>query len=128
MTILRILLIEDDAPSSELASYLLSSAGHDVLTAAAGDEGLAIALRERPDVLLCDLNLPVVDGFRIARQLMKETGYGPPLRIALTAMSMLGDRERALNLGFHGYMTKPITPETFCSEVEHLASTLRAED
>ena len=125
---LRILIIEDDQPSLELASYLLHAGGHEVLSASVGDAGLALALRERPDVVLCDLHLPELDGLAIARHLERETGDGAPLRIALTAMSMQGDRERALASGFQGYMTKPITPERFSHEVEQLVATLGRKD
>ena len=124
---LRVLIIEDDAPSLELAGYLLEAAGHQVRTACSGDEGLDMALREHPDVVLCDLHLPDLDGMGIASRLARVTGEGPPLLIALTAMTMQGDRERALQNGFQGYMTKPIVPESFSREVELLCAAIRNE-
>ena len=106
---LRVLLIEDDPASLELARYLLEAAGHTVLGATSGEDGL-------------DLQLPGIDGCSVARHLQHASANGQPVRIALTALSLPGDRERALQAGFHAFLSKPITPETFVATVEQLTS------
>ncbi len=121
---LRILLVEDDPASLHLARYLLQAAGHTVLSATSGEEALVLGLQGRIDLLLCDLQLPGIDGCRVAGILRNGCVGGPPVRIALTALSMQGDCERALQAGFQAYLVKPITPETFVATVEQWAHTL----
>ena len=123
----RILIIEDNEANRELASFLLSSAGHTVLTANDGGAGVRVALAERLDLVLCDLHLPVMDGFEVLGSLKHESTWHRVPVVALTASSMVGDREMTLAAGFEGYMSKPITPETFVQEVEaFLPVALRA--
>ena len=114
----RILVIEDNPANLELMTYLLNAFGHATITATNGPEGVEAALRARPDLILCDLALPILDGFGVARRLKAEPSLaGVPL-IAVTASAMVGDRDRVLTTGFDGYISKPITPETFVTEVE----------
>jgi len=114
----RILVIEDMEENLEVITCLLSAFGHTVLTARDGEEGLEAAARERPDLILCDLRMPKVDGFEVAEQLKRD----PELRriplVAVTALAMVGDRARVLMAGFDGYITKPIVPEEFPGEVQ----------
>lgn len=119
---LCVLLIEDDPASLELARYLLEAAGHTVLGATSGEDGLDLAMHQQTDLLLCDLQLPGIDGCSVARHLQHASANGQPVRIALTALSLPGDRERALQAGFHAFLSKPITPETFVATVEQLTS------
>lgn len=113
-----ILIIEDNAANHELAAYLLRSAGHHILSAWHGEEGIAIAERERPQLVLCDLQMPGVDGYQVVRRLKGLADLqGIPI-IALTASSMAGDAAKALDAGFDAYMSKPIEPELFVSQVE----------
>ena len=125
---LRILLVEDDPASLDLARYLLQAAGHTVLSATSGEEALALARQSRTDLLLCDVQLPGIDGCSVAWTLQHDAVHGPRVRIALTALSMPGDCERALQSGFQAYLAKPITPETFVATVEHLANALAETD
>jgi CheY-like chemotaxis protein len=114
----RILVIEDNPTNMELMTYLLKAFGHTTIVARDGEEGVDTALRTRPDLVLCDLALPKLDGFGVARRLKAEPSMnGVPL-IAVTASAMVGDRDKVIAAGFDGYMSKPITPETFVSEVE----------
>jgi two-component system cell cycle response regulator len=109
----RILVIEDHPINLELMSYLLHAWGHRTLIAADGDEGLAVAQRERPDLIVCDIQMPGLDGYGVARALKAD----PELRhipiIAVTAFAMVGDREKALAAGFDGHVSKPIDPAAF---------------
>jgi len=123
----RILIIEDDSFSRDLLSYLLASAGYTVLEAPDGSVGLRLALEGRPDLILCDLQMPVVNGYEVVRALRKQADWRKVPLIAVTAFSMLGDREKALDAGFDEHISKPIAPETFIAQIEaFLPPSLRA--
>lgn len=122
----RILVVEDDAPSLELALFLLDSAGYDTLSASDGGTGLQLALSAEPDMVLCDVQMPVLSGYSLVHQLRESVGWRVVPVVAISAFSMRGDRERALDAGFDGYLPKPIVPGTFVQEVEsYLAPGLR---
>lgn len=106
----RILIIEDNAASLELLRYLVEHAGHTPLTASDGETGLRLAREAGVDLVLCDLQLPGIDGLELARRLRADPSWAPVKLVAVTAYSMPGDRETALAAGFDGYMTKPIDP------------------
>lgn len=114
----RILVIEDDDASRQLVTYLLEAAGHDVLAAENGAIGLAMALAESPDIVLCDLQMPVMNGYEVARNLRASHQWRVVPLVAVTAFSMPGDREKALEVGFNEHLSKPITPETFVQQIE----------
>jgi len=114
----RILVIEDNPANLELMTYLLRAFGHTVLTAEDGAEGLEVVRCEKLDLIVCDVHLPRVDGYEVARQLKRD----PLLRriplVAVTALAMVGDRDKLLSAGFDGYIDKPITPEIFVKQIE----------
>jgi len=114
----RMLVIEDNPANLELMAYLLTAFGHTPLLAPDGEQGLVIARRETPDLIVCDMQLPRLDGYAILRQLKAwpETRAIPV--IAVTALAMVGDRDRIIAQGFDGYISKPIVPETFVAQVE----------
>ena len=114
----RILVVEDDPPSLELALFLLDSAGYTTLSASDGGTGLQLALTAAPDMVLCDVQMPVLSGYSLVHQLRETTGWRRVPVVAISAFSMRGDRERALDAGFDGYLPKPIVPGTFVREVE----------
>jgi CheY-like chemotaxis protein len=118
----RILIIEDDGPSLALVRYLLDCAGHQTISAADGREGVRLALQEAPDLVMCDLQLPQLTGFEVVEQLRAAPRWRCVPVIAVTASSMLGDRERVMRAGFDGYISKPIVPETFVADVEAFVS------
>jgi two-component system, cell cycle response regulator DivK len=113
-----ILIIEDDGPSLTLAKYLFEAAGHRILCATTGPEGVEMALHLAPDLILCDLHLPYLTGFEVRDQLTQSESWRKVPIVAVTASSMMGDREKVLAAGFAGYISKPIVPTTFVSEVE----------
>jgi two-component system cell cycle response regulator len=113
-----ILIIEDNAANLELMTYLLSAFGHTVLTAENGMEGIAVAGSERPELIICDVQLPDLDGFEIARRLRGDPHLLSIPLVAVTALAMVGDRDRVLAAGFNGYLAKPIDPETFVRQME----------
>lgn len=114
----RIVLIEDNPANLELMSYLLAAFGYTPLGAMDGAEGLEAAYREMPDLVICDVQLPVMDGLAVARQLRADARMRRIPIIAVTALAMVGDRDRVLAAGFDGYIAKPINPETFVRQVE----------
>lgn len=114
----RILIIEDNPTNMELMAYLLSAFGHGVMQATTGSQGLDLSDRERPDLVICYIELPDVNGYDIARRVRRGGGLsGMPL-VAVTAYAMVGDKDTALDAGFDGYITKPIDLETFVPQVE----------
>jgi CheY-like chemotaxis protein len=111
-------VIEDNANNIALVDYVLRAHGHITLLAQSGPEGLDIARRERPDLVLLDIRMPGMDGYEVAAALRKEPGLEHMPIVAVTASAMVGDRERIGASGFDGYIQKPIDPETFVTEVE----------
>jgi CheY-like chemotaxis protein len=114
----RILVIEDNPSNMALMVYLLKAFGHMTDEAEGGEAGLAAARREPPDLVLCDLQMPGMDGFEVARQLKADPALCAVPVVAVTAYAMVGDREKVLAAGFNGYITKPISPERFVEQVE----------
>lgn len=114
----RILVIEDNPQNLELMTYLLRAFGYTTLTATDGAEGIEVVRREKLDLIICDVHLPGIDGYEVAHQLKRD----PMLRriplVAVTALAMVGDRDKVLSAGFDGYIDKPITPEIFVKQVE----------
>lgn len=114
----RVLIIEDNPANLELMTYLLSAFGHTVLASENGLSGLAMAGREHPDLVICDVQLPDIDGFEVARRMQANPILESIPLVAVTALAMVGDRDRVLAAGFNGYLPKPIDPETFVRQME----------
>ncbi len=114
-----ILIIEDNPANLELMEYLLTAHGYTVLTARDGEEGLEAARRERPDLILCDIQLPGIDGYEVARRIKASSALRDIPLVAVTAFAMVGDRDKVLAAEFDGYLSKPIAPETFVQQVEN---------
>jgi CheY-like chemotaxis protein len=124
----RILVIEDDSTMLELFRYLLEAAGHAVTTAVDGAAGLDLARSQRPDLIACDIQLPLLDGYGVARALADDPRLCSVPRIAITALAMVGDREKILKAGFDDYLSKPIEPETFVANLDrYLPPALRSQ-
>jgi two-component system, cell cycle response regulator DivK len=120
----RILLVEDNIDNLELVRFLLLRSGYQVLEANNGQMGMDIARRELPDLILMDLSLPGVDGWAAARELKADPETASIPLLALTAHTLPGDRNKALESGFDGYISKPIDLHTFTEEI---AKALRLE-
>jgi CheY-like chemotaxis protein len=114
----RILVIEDNPQNLELMCYLLRAFGHTVLAARDGAEGIEMSRREMLDVIICDVHLPGVDGYEVAQYLKKHPVLRQIPLVAVTALAMVGDREKLLAAGFDGYIDKPIDPERFVKQIE----------
>lgn len=122
MTKKRVLLVEDNEDNFELVRFLLERAGYEVLAGYDGKEALELARRELPDLILMDLSLPGIDGWTAGRELKTDpiTSHIPLL--ALTAHTLPGDRKRAMEAGFDGYISKPIDVVRFG---ENITKTLQ---
>jgi len=114
----RILIVEDDLATRELMAVMLQEAGHAVSGADDGEAGLRQALDSHPDLVLCDLRLPSLDGYAVARTLKLDPCCARIPLLAVSALAQGGDRARVLAAGFDGYLCKPIEPASFVAEVE----------
>ncbi|WP_092718735.1 MULTISPECIES: EAL domain-containing protein [unclassified Janthinobacterium] len=114
----RILIIEDNATNMELMVYLLRAFGYTPLAAYDGEEGVRMARSELPDLIICDVHLPKLDGYGVVAELKKDPQLRKIPALAVTALAMVGDRERLLEAGFNGYIGKPIEPDLFVAELE----------
>lgn len=114
----RILIIEDNPTNMALMVYLLEAFGYSVRSAADGEEGWQAAQHEAFDLIVCDVHLPRRDGYEVVRLLKSEPELQAIPVIAVTALAMVGDREKMLEAGFDGYIGKPIEPVTFVGQIE----------
>jgi two-component system, cell cycle response regulator DivK len=112
----KILVVDDEFDSQLVASTLLQMCGATVLTANDGAEGLAIAKRELPKFIISDLSMPNMSGWQFLYEIQQYPPTADIPVVALTAHAMQGDREMAISKGFHSYLTKPLTPETFVND------------
>jgi len=114
----KILLIEDNAQNRYLAGFLLQRSGHEVHEAETGPQGLELAAKLRPDLILLDIQLPGMDGHAVARALKSDPLLKAIPVVAVTSYAMAGDREKCIAAGAEGYIEKPMNPESFVAEVE----------
>ncbi|QPC81744.1 response regulator [Phototrophicus methaneseepsis] len=104
----RVLVVEDNEDNLTLMLDVLGSLELDVITATDGDQGVALAQQERPDLILMDLSLPRMDGWTATRIIKADETLRDIPVIALTAHAMVGDKERALQAGCDDYLPKPL--------------------
>jgi len=116
----RILLVEDNEMNRDMLSRRLERRGYEVIVAVDGEEGVARARAEGPDLVLMDMSLPVLDGWEATRQLKAAPETKSIPIIALTAHAMSGDREKALAAGCDDFDTKPIDLPRLLGKVEGL--------
>jgi len=116
----KILLVEDSEMSRDMLARRLARRGYEVVIAVDGGQGVALAQTEAPDLILMDMNLPVLDGSEATRQLRAAPATRSIPVIALTAHAMAGDREKALEAGCDDYDTKPIELERLLGKIEAL--------
>lgn len=116
----KILYIEDNPQNMRLVRKILKHAGHEVLEAENGTDGLAITEKEHPDLILMDINLPDVDGLDVTAQIKAREDLKDILIVALTANAMVGDREKALEAGCDGYIPKPISKRVLLDTVNEV--------
>lgn len=113
-----ILMIEDNEQNRYLTTFILEQHGYEVVQAEDGREGIEMAAQVDPALILLDIQLPVMDGYSVARALRTNPALDTVPIVAVTSYAMVGDRERILAAGCTGYIEKPINPITFMTEVE----------
>ncbi len=112
------LVIEDNEDNMVLITRFLEKFGYQILQAETGQLGLDMALREKPDFIILDIQLPDIDGTEVLRRL-RESEAGKSISvIAMTSFAMAGDREKLLAAGCNGYIEKPIDPERVLSQIK----------
>ncbi|KQV46725.1 MULTISPECIES: response regulator [unclassified Duganella] len=116
----RILIIEDSPANMELATVLLSSAGHELFHADRARPGIEIARQQSLDLILMDIQMPEMDGIQAAGILRADPRTQAIPLVALTALAMKGDRERLMQAGFDAYIEKPIDYRQFLVQVAQL--------
>jgi two-component system cell cycle response regulator DivK len=121
----KILVVDDDARNLRLAVTALEQAGHEVLSAEGGAEGIAAALAHAPDLVLMDVQMPGMDGIAALHRLRAEPRTAALKVVALTALAMKGDAGRLLAEGFDGYLEKPIRYKEFLAKVAALLAGKR---
>ena len=124
----RVLVVEDNPLNRELLRIVLESAGWEVDEAENGLEALAILAQRKPDLVLADLQMPIMGGSAFLREVRKQPLFAGLKVLAVTAYAMRGDRERALAEGFDGYFTKPIQVKEFREQIENLFAALTASN
>jgi two-component system, cell cycle response regulator DivK len=116
----KILLVEDNEMSRDMLSRRLQRRGHQIVCAGDGAEGLAVARREEPGLILMDMTLPVLDGWEASRQLKADPATSAIPIIALTAHAASDDRQRALDAGCDDYDTKPVEFPRLVAKIDAL--------
>ncbi len=118
----KVLIAEDNAVNRELLRELLETRGYTVLEACDGQEALDMIDQARPDILLLDIGMPVLDGFAVVRKIRENPHLAKLPVVAVTAYAMQDDREKILNSKFDGYLSKPINPRSLMEELDRLLS------
>jgi two-component system cell cycle response regulator DivK len=114
-----ILVVDDDAASRSLLGALLEQDDRQIFEASQGGEALEITARERPDLVLLDINLPVLDGYGVLKRIRTDPDLCRTTVVAVSADAMPGCRERAIEAGFDEYITKPVKAAALRAQVAH---------
>lgn len=115
-----LLIVEDNPVNQKLLLMVLRPHGYQLFTAADGEEAVVAARELRPDLILMDLQLPRMNGFCAAQEIKNDPATASTLIVALTAHAMAEERARAEQLGFDGYITKPVNTRTFPAQVREI--------
>jgi len=113
----RILVVEDNEENRQLLRDLLTGNGYEMLEALTGDEGVAMAERERPDLILMDIQLPGMDGYQATRLIKGNPALRAIPIIAVTSYALSGDDVKALEAGADAYVTKPFSPRQLLAKI-----------
>ncbi len=125
----RVLVIEDNDQNLYLVTFLLEKNGGEVIAARDGRSGIEAASRIRPDLILLDIQLPVIDGYAVARAIRTNPELATIPIVAVTSFAMVGDRDRCLQAGCTDYIEKPIDPDRFIQQIAaHLPPGALAAD
>ena len=114
----KILVVEDNENNLYLMKFMLEENGYQVVEAVDGVEGVKLAAIEKPDLILMDMQLPLLDGYEATKQIKANEKITNIPIIAVTSYAMVGDREKTLKAGCNDYIEKPINPETILTKIE----------
>jgi two-component system cell cycle response regulator DivK len=123
----KVLLVEDNEMNRDMLSRRLIRRGFQVVFAMDGQQGIDLARSERPDIILMDMSLPVIDGWEATRRLKADDSTRSVPVIGLTAHAMSGDREKAIEAGCDDYDTKPVELDRLIGKIERLLGTAKDE-
>lgn len=125
----KILLIEDNFQNRYMITFLLEKHGYEVIAAEDGANGIDLAAKIKPCMILLDIQLPKMDGYSVARELRRDPILKNVPIVAVTSYAMTSDREKALEAGCDGYLEKPVNPETFIADIEkHMKAPTEGAD
>lgn len=114
----RILIIEDQLDNRQIMHDVLAASGYESLEAITGEEGLAMAEREKPDLILMDIQLPGMDGYEVTRRIKANAALNHIPIIAVTSYALSGDDQKAFAAGCDGYLTKPVSPRVLLRKIK----------
>jgi two-component system, cell cycle response regulator DivK len=113
----RILVIEDQEDNRRILRDLLSNAGYELIEAENGEDGVAAAAANRPDLILMDIQLPLLDGYEATRRIKAQSALSAIPIIAVTSYALSGDEDKARAAGCEGYVTKPFSPRELLAKI-----------
>lgn len=116
----KVLIVEDDPRNMKLAMMTLKPFGYEIISATDGEEAVATALKENPDIILMDMQLPKLSGMDATKQIRENPGFEEIPILALTAYAMKGDEEKYMEAGCTAYMSKPINTRELPAKVAEL--------
>jgi two-component system cell cycle response regulator DivK len=114
----RILLVEDTEDNRQIVRDLMESAGYELLEAEDGGAGVAMAAEHRPDLILMDIQLPVMDGYEASRRIKADPGLRHIPIIAVTSYALSGDEDKTRAAGCDGYLAKPFSPRQLLAMID----------
>jgi two-component system cell cycle response regulator DivK len=114
----RVLVVEDNKTNRYMITFLLEKNGYTVIEARDGETGVDLAVKEKPDLIIMDIQLPDINGLEATRKIRASEADGNIPIIALTSYAMAGDKQKALQAGCTDYIEKPIKPETFIDQIK----------
>jgi two-component system, cell cycle response regulator DivK len=116
----KVLVIDDNDDNMKLITFILKNNGYATIAAQTGRKGVDMAIAEKPDFIILDVQLPDIDGYEVLRLIRASVAEGKVPVIAMTSYAMSGDREKLLAAGCTGYIEKPIDPETVMEEISRI--------
>jgi two-component system, cell cycle response regulator DivK len=113
----RVLVIEDQEDNRRIVRDLLTASGYELIEAVTGEEGLELTEKERPDLILMDIQLPGLDGYEVTRRIKANPELNRIPIIAVTSYALSGDDQKAAAAGCDGYVTKPFSPRVLLAKI-----------
>jgi two-component system cell cycle response regulator DivK len=119
----RILVVEDQEDNMQILRDLLSNAGYEMIEAQDGEAGVRIAVSERPDLILMDIQLPLLDGYEATRRIRADPALRATPIIVITSYALSGDEDKARAAGCDGYVSKPYSPRLLLAKIREYLPT-----